>query len=73
MDRRRSLQARWGRLRRTEQWVRRAVAGGLTLLVGLWVLELAASGTPVWLAGLVLALVGLGVLFFGIRHQLITA
>lgn len=53
-----------------ERYVRFVVAGGVALVAGLWLGTLSALGSPPWLAGAALAVLGCGGLAFGIGSQL---
>lgn len=46
------------------------VAGGLALLAGVWLVELAARPSAAWVAGVAMALLGCGTLGVGIGHEL---
>lgn len=50
-----------------ERFVRLIVAGGLSLLAGLWAQTLTTTGSRIWYGGLVLVLVGLAGLAAGIQ------
>jgi len=50
-----------------ERFVRLIVAGGLSLLAGLWAATLTTTGSRIWYGGLVLVLVGLAGLAAGIQ------
>jgi hypothetical protein len=69
MDRlRRVLDPRLTRARRVEPGVRRIVAGGLSLVSGLWLVD--AGTRPLWLAGLGLVALGALALATGIHSQI---
>ena len=53
-----------------ERFVRLIVVGGLALVAGLWVLESFARGSPSWLAGAGLAVLGTASAFAGIFSEL---
>ncbi|WP_276261433.1 hypothetical protein [Haloglomus litoreum] len=53
-----------------ERFVQFVVAGGLTLLGGLWLAEWAARPSAVWVAGVAVALLGCVALAVGIGHEL---
>ncbi|GCF14718.1 hypothetical protein Harman_26530 [Haloarcula mannanilytica] len=53
-----------------ERFVTLVVAGGLALVAGLWAVRLAASLSPIWLGGIVLALIGLAAIGVGIGREL---
>ncbi|MFC5972169.1 hypothetical protein ACFPYI_12585 [Halomarina salina] len=53
-----------------ERFVRVLVAGGLTLLAGLWVVSLVERWAPLWLLGVVLVVVGCCGLGAGIYDEL---
>lgn len=53
-----------------ERFVRLVVAGGLALVAGLWVASAFAAPSPPWLAGVALALAGVGGLASGIRTRI---
>ena len=53
-----------------ERFVRAIVAGGLALVVGLWVTALSAPASPAWLAGAALAAAGVAGLGAGIWSEL---
>lgn len=53
-----------------ERFVGLVVAGGLALLVGLWLVALFASWSGVWLAGIALAGLGVVGLAAGIASEL---
>jgi hypothetical protein len=59
-----------GRLPCVERFVQLVVAGGLTLVAGLWLTAAFALPTAGWLAGAGLALLGTGGLAAGIRREL---
>jgi hypothetical protein len=72
MDRvRRALDRRLSRARRVEPFVRRLVAGGLALVAGAWLVDLAAPATPPALAGLALVVAGVVALVTAIRSQIV--
>ncbi|MFB6156631.1 MAG: hypothetical protein ABEJ34_02160 [Haloferacaceae archaeon] len=53
-----------------ERFARLVVAGGLSLVAGLWTRTLAAAGSTAWLAGTALVLTGLLALAAGIAVEL---
>ncbi|ESP87434.1 hypothetical protein K933_14203 [Candidatus Halobonum tyrrellensis G22] len=53
-----------------ERFVALVVAGGVALVAGLWLVSLLAAGSPAWLLGVGLALVGVAALAAGIRREL---
>lgn len=53
-----------------ERFVQFVVAGGLTMVVGLWMTELTATWSIPWLIGVVVALVGMVVSLAGIYREL---
>lgn len=53
-----------------ERFVRLIVAGGLALVAGLWLVALLERGSLPWLAGVVLALVGIAGLARGIESEI---
>lgn len=54
------------RARGAERFVRLIVGGGGALVAGLWTVTLAPAGSPAWLLGIALALLGVGGLAAGI-------
>jgi len=60
-----------GPIPRVERFLQLVVAGGLALVVGLWLTAAFAVGTASWLAGGGLALLGVGGLADGIFRELI--
>ncbi|WP_330631710.1 hypothetical protein [Halocatena halophila] len=54
-----------------EPFVRWILAGGMTLVVGLWVSMLAASWSTPWLAGAMGSLLGITGIAVGLRRQLV--
>ncbi len=70
MDRlRHVLDRRVARIRRVEPFVRRIVAGGLALVVGLWLVDLGLRGSLPWFSGVGLVAVGVLSLAWGIWSQ----
>ncbi|WP_191906122.1 MULTISPECIES: hypothetical protein [unclassified Haloarcula] len=53
-----------------ERFVTLVVAGGLALMAGLWMVQLGASVSGVWVGGVVLAFLGLAALGIGISQEL---
>jgi len=53
-----------------ERSVQLIVAGGVTLIAGLWAVHLLVWASPEWYAGVLLALLGAGALAQGIRRDL---
>lgn len=49
-----------------ERFVRAVVAGGISLVVGLWMTDLFEAGSPAWIGGVGLSLLGLLGLCYGI-------
>jgi hypothetical protein len=66
---RRRLARRLASVRRVEPFVRRIVAGGLSLVAGLWLVDLVTTSDPAWLGGLGLAIVGVLALATGMWSQ----
>ena len=53
-----------------ERFVALIVAGGVSLVAGLWLAVLLAAGSPPWALGVALAIAGVGCLAEGIRREL---
>jgi hypothetical protein len=53
-----------------ERFVELVVAGGLSLLAGLWTARLATTRSPLWVAGVAIALLGALALAAGIWSEL---
>lgn len=53
-----------------ERFVRLVVAGGLALVVGLWLTVPFTPGSPAWFGGVTLAVLGCVALAVGIRTEL---
>lgn len=53
-----------------ERFVALIVAGGVALVAGLWLTAAFAASAPGWLAGVALALTGVGCLAVGIEREL---
>lgn len=58
------------RVQRLESFVQAIVAGGISLVAGLWTVELSASGSPMWVIGGALVLVGVVGIAWGIWREL---
>lgn len=58
---------RWDR---PEPFVRSVVAGGIAVVLGLWVIELTAVRSVPWVVGVVLSVLGFLGLVWGIRRGL---
>lgn len=58
------------RFARMERFVELVVAGGLVLVAGLWLWVLSPAGSPAWVASIVLAVAGTGVVLSGIWGEL---
>lgn len=53
-----------------EQFVQRVVGGGLAMVTGLWVAELATRVSAPWIVGVVVAVAGAAGLGVGLRRKL---
>lgn len=53
-----------------EGFVRLVVAGGIAVVVGLWIVRLAAPGSVGWMVGIGLLFVGIGALARGIWSEI---
>ena len=53
-----------------ERFVQLIVAGGLVLVGALWLVDLFARGSPQWIAGVALALLGVAGVMAGIFSEL---
>ncbi|WP_137289309.1 hypothetical protein [Natronorubrum halophilum] len=53
-----------------ERFVRLIVAGGVVLVVALWLAALFERGSTLWIVGTALAVLGIGVLTAGIFSEL---
>jgi hypothetical protein len=53
-----------------EQFVRAIVAGGISLVAGLWLVSLFEVATLLWILGTILVAGGIAGLGFGIRSEL---
>jgi fatty acid desaturase len=65
-----SIRRQLDRARDVEGFVVRIVAGGLALVVGLWLLALATLWSPPWLLGATLAVIGVVALGSGIWSEI---
>lgn len=52
-----------------ERFVRLIVGGGLALVAGLWLVTVLEEGTPAWLGGVGLVVVGVAALAVGIWSE----
>mgnify|MGYP006287547431 CR=1 FL=1 len=64
------MATQWVGLGTVERFVQAIVTGGLALVAGLWATELFALGSPVWLVGVALAVIGIAGLSWGIYSEL---
>jgi hypothetical protein len=53
-----------------ERFVRALVAGGVVLVAGLWIVTLVDRGSPSWVLGAAMSLVGVVALGVGIESQI---
>lgn len=58
------------RISQVEQFVRAIVAGGISLVAGLWLVSLFEVATLLWILGTILVAGGIAGLGFGIRSEL---
>lgn len=65
----RSVRRHLARARDVEWFVRLIVAGGITLVAGLWIAALSTRWSPVWIGGGLLAVIGLAALGRGLWSE----
>lgn len=53
-----------------ERFVQYVTVGGVVVVAGLWLMALFAPGSPLWLLGIVLTILGGGGLTFGIGSEI---